>query len=573
MKNIYKIIIAFLIIGAFFYGIMAGHYKIFPFNQLLNLKFKISEIINPTEVVPPPENAEPVKVIDTALQRLLVKEIRISNDPTLGRGGAMTTNGFKVFVTINSDSLKKEFIEVYDFQNYFKYKSDSLRVPMNYEKLLYSSLAEKEYFDLDRFRVHGLYTEKIDENNYSLFVTHHYYEEDENCISINLSKTEISFTDSTVTQEADWETLFKATPCVYPEENVGTRNPFPGQMSAGKMLEYDDETLLVSIGGFSTDYRLYPNLPMDDSTPFGKILLIDKETGKTTIFAKGLRNSQGMFIDSNGTFWATDQGPEGGDELNIINRNGNYGWPEETYGIHYETRPWPLTDAQGRVENYQKPIYAWIPSLSPTDIVQIQDEEKFPLWNGDLLVGSYNLTLNRIRFKEDNSVVYNERIKFEHRLRELEVLPDGKILIYADFGSLLILEDGGPVYEDMDSEAKVRMASLDNYNQLARDINKAGGVERALTAEAIFAQNCSSCHLLTNNNSVGPHLNNLFDRQVGGLQDYNYSYTLEENKRQWNPELLRSFLLEPENQFQFIKMQKVPLTSNEVDSIITVLQN
>lgn len=572
MKNTYKIIIAVLIFGAFTYGIMVRHYKLFPFNQLLSLKHTVSEAINPTEEEEPLENAEPVKVVETALQRLLLKEIHLSRDPTLSRGGAMTTNEFKVFVNVNSDSLKKGLIQVYDLENFFQYKLDSLMVPMNYEKLLYSSLVEKEYFDLDRFRVQGLYTEKNNDGNYTLFTTHHYYEDDQNCISINLSKTEISLNDSTLTQDTDWENLFRATPCVYPEENVGTRNPFPGQMSAGKIVEYDDETLLVSVGGFSTDPALYPSLPMDDSSPFGKILLIDKETGESTIFAKGLRNSQGLFIDANGTIWATDQGPQGGDELNIIERNGNYGWPEETFGIHYDTREWPLSNSQGRHQDYQKPIYAWIPSISPTDIIQIQNEEKYPLWNGDLLIGSYTLNLNRLRINNDNTVAYHEKIKLEHRLRELAMLPDGKILIYADFGSLLIIDDGGPVYEEMDSEIDVRIASLDNYNQLAEDINKGGGMGKAITAETIFARNCSSCHLLTNNNAIGPHLNNLFDRQVGGLQDFNYSYTLEEKNSQWTPELLKSFLLEPEDQFQYTKMQKVSLSSSEADSIISVLQ-
>lgn len=571
MNKYLKLTILALIVFAFIYGLAVGHFRIFPFHQIINLKNKVSSIADfgkkndvSTDLL-----KEDVEVIETSLHRLLLKKIHLQYGMDIGRGGTMTSLGYRVYMNVNSNNENRDLIQIYNLENRFQYMSETLRAPMNYKELLSSPLVEIEGFDLFRYRISGLYAEKNIDGSHTLYASHNFYEKDQNCISFKISKLTISFQENSLLQETEWKTIFTADPCIFPEKNTEYSNPFPGHMAGGKMAEYDENTLLVSVGSFSTDPELYYSLPMDPSSSFGKILLIDKETGSSKIYAKGLRNSQGLLIDNKGTIWATDHGPRGGDELNIIVEGANYGWPIETYGTNYGSMEWPFATNQGRHENYDKPKYVWMPAIAPTNILQIQGN-KFSLWNGDLIIGSLTgRSLHRLRI-EGGQIIYNEVIHLGYRVRDLTILPDEKLLLLTDEGSLFIIDDGGPVYDEIEAEIQVRIAGLELYDELLGDVAAVNLRLEALNAEAIFSRHCSACHFLNEINDVGPHLNNLFNRQVGSLEYFNYSYDLNENEEFWSPELLRSFLIEPKEKFPNTTMPKMPITSAEADSIISV---
>lgn len=74
------------------------------------------------------------------------------------------------------------------------------------------------------------------------------------------------------------------------------------------------------------------SLVQDRSSSYGKIISIDVTPGRSNIHTIGHRNPQGLFMEQDGTLWATEHGPHGGDELNILHGGGNYGWPLVTYG-------------------------------------------------------------------------------------------------------------------------------------------------------------------------------------------------------------------------------------------------
>lgn len=573
MSKYAKLFIPVLLICAFTYGLAVGHFRVFPFHQVIELRNKVFDLAG-AEYGRDDDSiqlAEAVEILETALHRILLKKIHLKQGQDIGRGGTMTNIDYKIFINVNSNDSDRDLILVYDLENHFQYKTDTLKVPMNYEELLSSSLVELEGFDLFRYRVSGLYAEKNQDDTYTLYASHNFYEKDQNCISFNISKTSFSINENTLKQNTGWETIFTADPCIFPEKNIGFVNPFPGHMAGGKIVEYDDNTLLVSVGSFSTDPSLFTSLPMDTLSSIGKILLINKTTGESRIFAKGFRNPQGLFIDSSGTIWSTDHGPYGGDELNIIKENGNYGWPIVTYGINYRREEWPHSLNQGRHENYDKPVFVWMPAIAPANISQIQGD-KFSLWNRDLIIGGLTgRGLHRLRIENGNRVIYNEMIRLGHRIRDLAILPDEKIVLLTDEGSLFILDDGGPLYDEIGTEMQARIAALDLFDQLIDDIDKTELPREQLNAESIYTRHCSSCHFLAEIHDVGPHLNNLFAREVGGLADFNYSYNLKESSEKWSPDLLKSFLLEPDNRFPNTSMAQIPLTSAEVDSIISVL--
>ena len=145
---------------------------------------------------------------------------------------------------------------------------------------------------------------------------------------------------------------------------------------------------MVTVGDHKFDGVNNPfRAPMDPQTHLGKAVEINLDTKTATIFSSGLRNPQGLTISTDGLIWETEHGPQGGDELNVLQRGNNYGWPEVTYGVDHGKVPWPLNQVQGRHDKYTKPAYAFVPSIAISSLIETYSDE-FPLWKGDLLVTS-----------------------------------------------------------------------------------------------------------------------------------------------------------------------------------------
>ena len=356
-----------------------------------------------------------------------------------------------------------------------------------------------------------------------------------------------------------------------PTEGAG-RFAFSGHISGGKMISYDTRRLLVTVGDFNFDGFRREKWSMDRSNPYGKFVLVDRETGSSEIFAIGARNDMGLLRDSTGTIWANESGPQGGDELNIVVQGANYGWPETTYGINYGTGPWPLSKEQGRHLGYRLPVFAWIPSVVPTNLVRFEGHPgSFEPWRGDLLMGTLrDQSLHRIRLEDGTRVVYNERIPFADRIRDLVRLADGKIALLTDAtGFLVFISDGGPEYSPLDDDVRARIAELERYDALN---DPSAPVERPRTdGEGLFTQKCASCHALDGTTIQGPALNGVLERKIGGLERFDYSPTLKTDDRDWSPSLLRRYLLQPETDFVNTRMQKISLTEAQADSIIAFL--
>lgn len=569
-----KVILFLLLVIFFLTGFFYRHYMIFPSKQFISLIINTVNTLSITgrKAVAPPMIKEPTFILDTSLQRLLIKKVHLNQGKDIGRGGTATNIDYNVFINSNEDSDNKELIEVYNLKNHIRYHGE-LRIPMNYSALLSSPMADIPGFDLFRFRVTGLYGEKINDNTYTLFATHNNYEQDRECISFNLSKINISLTNGYLTQLSNWKTIFTATPCIYPKKNTSGANPFPGHMAGGRIIEYDNKTLLVSIGSFSVGMDEQVYFTADSTSSFGKFLLIDKSTGEDSIYAIGSRNSQGLLKSSNGTIWATDHGPQGGDEINIIRKGGNYGWPNVSYGIQYGNEAWALADSQGRHDGFDKPVFVWMTAIAPTNIIEITGES-FSEWKGDLLIGSLTgRSLHRVRIEDDDRIIYNEVIHLGYRIRDILVLPDEKIILHTDEGSLFIIEDGGAIFNEIDTEIKSRIKNLEMFDVLLDQVPHRNYRIAEISAANIYNIHCATCHYIDEIHDVGPHLGGLFNREVGGLDDYNYSNVLKESNAVWSGELLRSFLLYPEITFPNSRMVQIPLKEAEADSIVTYLKN
>jgi aldose sugar dehydrogenase len=150
-------------------------------------------------------------------------------------------------------------------------------------------------------------------------------------------------------------------------------------------------------------------------------------------WAIGVRTPYGMAFSPNGELWEVEHGPAGGDELNLIERGKNYGWPLVSYGNNYNGVPIPKPDTR---PDLAKPVLYWVPVIAPGNLMFYHGTKTFPQWNGNgLISGLGTQTINRIIFDGHGGAKAAERWKVGKRVRDVEEGPDG---------SLWMLEDANP---------------------------------------------------------------------------------------------------------------------------------
>ena len=269
-----------------------------------------------------------------------------------------------------------------------------------------------------------------------LLVSHHQWHQDKNCFTLRLSKLPIPvgqmLTDLSADSE-DWQVVYDTQPCL----TAKTKSTFfAGRESGGRIVIEDPGVVLFSVGdhgfdGWNSDHAH----AQDESSDFGKVIRVDLNTGAASLISVGNRNPQGLLIDKDGTIWSTEHGPQGGDELNLIYQDANYGWPLVTYGSQYGARTWPLSDNQNRHDGFVYPVYAWVPSIGVSNLIQISGF--LPEWDGDLLVASLRQkSLHRMRYR-DGRMIFDETIRIGARIRDLDQLSDGTIVLWSDSTALI----------------------------------------------------------------------------------------------------------------------------------------
>ena len=316
------------------------------------------------------------------------------------------------------------------------------QVPMGLADLLHQAQTRPDppasgSIRTDRFRVTDILLKRLARARYRLFATHLYFTG--SCIRFRLSSTTVGllagFLDASprtiidLSVSPSWKTIFDADPCLPIDWHALHE-------SGGKMLMDGDEHLLVTVGNFgkSSDEPIH-------GKDFGKLLRININTGTAEVFARGLRNAQGLARDRDGNLWETEHGPQGGDELNLMEACANYGWPKVSYGVHYGRRvvgDWPV-ERLARHDGFARPVFAWVPSIGISSIA-VNDGRFFPLWSDDLLIGSLvGKSLFRVR-RHGRQVSYVERINVgEQPIRDIAQLADGRIALLSSYRKVLFL--------------------------------------------------------------------------------------------------------------------------------------
>ena len=146
------------------------------------------------------------------------------------------------------------------------------------------------------------------------------------------------------------------------------------------------------------------------------------------VWTLGHRNALGLAFDAQGRLWEHEMGPKGGDELNLIERGKNYGYPIVSNGDHYDGKVIPDHDAR---PEFAAPKVSWNPVISPAGFV-IYSGERFPQWKGDGFIGGLSSkSLVRIEF-EGTTAREAERYDMGQRIREVEQGPDGNLWLLED---------------------------------------------------------------------------------------------------------------------------------------------
>jgi len=193
------------------------------------------------------------------------------------------------------------------------------------------------------------------------------------------------------------------------------------------------------------------NNPQDPNTLGGKVLrfnddgsipkdnpFVGKAGYKPEVYTLGHRSSLGLAVHpGTGEMWLNENGPNGGDEINILKPGANYGWPLVSYGRTY---PGPWQSERPTHEGFEPPVVFWVPAIAVSGMA-FYTGDRFPKWKGDVFVGSLRTGeipgtghLERILFNEKMQELRREALlrELRQRIRDVRQGPDGLLYLLTD---------------------------------------------------------------------------------------------------------------------------------------------
>jgi aldose sugar dehydrogenase len=225
--------------------------------------------------------------------------------------------------------------------------------------------------------------------------------------------------------------IFRALPTYNNSMHFGSRLAFGGDgklyITTGERSDANMRRHAQQIDGhLGKVLRINPDGSVPNDNPF-----VGERNARGEVFTLGHRNLQAMAVDDRGRIWTIEHGPRGGDEVNLIEKGKNYGWPVVTYGIEYSGRA--ISGAVTQREGYQQPVYYWDPVIAPSG-AQFYSGNAFPAWRGSLFVGGMVAkALVRLQLRNDR-VVGEEHLLTDRgqRIRDVRQGPDGNLYLVTD---------------------------------------------------------------------------------------------------------------------------------------------
>lgn len=467
------------------------------------------------------KNIPPAKVIETSKLPIAVKYVALPKGFPQGAGGIARVRD-KLVILSRTGSF-------YQYNSGVFSEISWPKLPNNIEEYILNS---KGTLNSDNLRASSI---AFDESEHKIYVGYNKYQApNQNRIAVSSLK----INPETMKQIGEWETLF---------ESDLVDVDYGSQAGGGRVIVHQD-SIYVSVG-----YAEHPTLSNGKKVPasqslnssLGKVFKINTTTRKIELLSTGHRNVQGMAFTRSGDLLTSEHGPQGGDEINLIQKGFNYGWPYLTYGTDYGKYTYSSSFEAPPKFVSTEPLYAFVPSMAISPLHLIEDFH--PAWNGDILLGSLKAqTLFRLVIRSQRVVVV-EPIWIGHRIRDIAILPNKQIALLTDDSFLIFL-------------------SVDS------DLLKANSKNAGYNFEPKLAR-CLVCHHFETSTpvSVAPSLRNIVGRKIGGDTYEKYSSEMKKASGVWSKETLAAFIANPESVVPGTTMPNLGLTSKEVKDIVDVL--
>ncbi len=219
--------------------------------------------------------------------------------------------------------------------------------------------------------------------------------------------------------------IWEQTPKVTGRGHYGHRIAFDANgymfISSGERQKFDPSQDMKSNMG--KILRLNDDGSIPEDNPF-----FEKGGVTAQIWSSGHRNPLGLAFDNKGRLWNAEMGPLHGDELNLVKRGANYGYPTVSNGDHYSGKEIPDHDTQPQ---FEKPKVWWKPTIAPAELV-FYNGDMFEAWHGSFLIAGLRSTaIIRAEIDGDNAKEA-ERFEMDARIRELEQATDGSVWVLED---------------------------------------------------------------------------------------------------------------------------------------------
>ena len=223
----------------------------------------------------------------------------------------------------------------------------------------------------------------------------------------------------------DWDTVWRQDPKTKGRGHYGHRILFGPDgylwISSGDRQKFDPAQDMGANLGKILRLQDDGSIPVDN--PFA-----DQSGVAGQVWSLGHRNPLGLAFDRDGRLWSVEMGPQGGDELNLIRRADNYGYPIVSNGDHYDGREIPDHDTR---DEFRAPVLSWTPVISPADLTVYTGSE-FPDWQGSALIAGLSAQgIVRVLLDGDRAQEV-ERIAMGARIRAVTQGPDGAVWVLED---------------------------------------------------------------------------------------------------------------------------------------------
>ena len=293
------------------------------------------------------------------------------------------------------------------------------------DQLLGRVIPASERLNDARFAITDIAVLSKSSTSANLLISYPSYRKNGNCVVVKLDAYKLTLgSKPSITKGKNW---FTSKPCV-PISAV--------QHAAGRLAVIDEKTTYLTVGdlGFS---KIGSKSARGD---LGGVFKID--ASKVEKISTGHRNQQGIELIGN-DLYISEHGPRGGDELNLIKKGADYGWPTVTYGQAYSSGDYVRPTRSGTHDGFQLPLYNWVPSVAPTELVALPAAGKWGSWSSQLVMGTLKeQALIFIQLSSKDKVGQVASVDVSDRIRDLELLPDGRLVATTDSGNLLLISGG-----------------------------------------------------------------------------------------------------------------------------------